>query len=131
MTIDLATFVFGDYARYGDAENEMIGIISSGIKDENDLFDELQKKLQFPDYFGKNWNALTDCLRDFHWTEKTIMVIIHEDIPLMGKDRELYLDILYGCVRDWKNSTRTDCTRRELIVVFPENARAVIADIAG
>jgi RNAse (barnase) inhibitor barstar len=37
------------------------------IKDSNSLFLEMSEKLKFPEYFGKNWNALQDCLRDLEW----------------------------------------------------------------
>jgi len=40
------------------------------VKNEEELFIELSSKLQFPDYFGYNWNAVYDCLRDLHWIEQ-------------------------------------------------------------
>jgi len=30
-------------------------------------FDEMSAALQFPYYFGENWNAVIDCLRDLAW----------------------------------------------------------------
>jgi hypothetical protein len=39
-------------------------IDGSRIGDEQDLFSALAAELSFPDWFGANWDALLDCLRD-------------------------------------------------------------------
>jgi len=33
------------------------------------LFEKLAHDFDFPDYFGKNWDALTDCLSDLNWLD--------------------------------------------------------------
>lgn len=35
--------------------------------DEQRFFDELAAALQFPYYFGENWNAVWDCVTDLSW----------------------------------------------------------------
>ena len=37
------------------------------MRSDQEGFDELAAALQFPAYFGGNWNAVTDCLRDLQW----------------------------------------------------------------
>jgi len=40
------------------------------------LFDALAKALRFPGYFGKNWDALNDCLTDLAWLNGNGWVLI-------------------------------------------------------
>ena len=35
----------------------------------NDFYSQIQKGLKFPTYFGKNLDALYDCLCDFSWLD--------------------------------------------------------------
>lgn len=36
----------------------------SGITSKHELLRLVARELRFPDYFGNNWDALVDCLRD-------------------------------------------------------------------
>jgi RNAse (barnase) inhibitor barstar len=83
----------------------LVAIIPMGIDSKEGLFDILSEKLMFPSYFGKNWNALYDCLRDFHWiSDGKEVYIVHEDIPCIDhQDFIEYLNILNECVVSWKN----------------------------
>jgi hypothetical protein len=40
---------------------------ASVITNEEELFASLAAALRFPEYFGMNWDALDDCLRDLDW----------------------------------------------------------------
>jgi RNAse (barnase) inhibitor barstar len=42
---------------------------------ENELHFDLQDKLNFPDYYGKNWNALIDCLIDYEIDENGVTLV--------------------------------------------------------
>ena len=37
------------------------------ISTKKQLLDSLAAALSFPDYFGGNWDALDECLRDMEW----------------------------------------------------------------
>lgn len=65
------------------ATEESVANLPLQLKDENDpavrilrgrkmstgnaAFDEMGAAIQFPYYFGANWNAVIDCLRDLAW----------------------------------------------------------------
>jgi RNAse (barnase) inhibitor barstar len=42
-------------------------IQGKAIQKEEDLLYFLAKELKFPAYFGMNWDALDECLRDLSW----------------------------------------------------------------
>jgi len=76
--------------------------------------------LKFPDYFGWNWDALLDCLRDLSWIEVDEIAIVHRDIPLSGADQLAYLSIL-------GNAAGKEA--RRLTVVFPEDCRSELRNL--
>jgi RNAse (barnase) inhibitor barstar len=39
----------------------------AGCRDTDTLFTRLAQALEFPEYFGHNWDALADCLADLEW----------------------------------------------------------------
>jgi RNAse (barnase) inhibitor barstar len=49
----------------------------SNINSKEELLKELNIKLKFP-YFGFNWDALYDLLRDFHWIDQKGIILVHE-----------------------------------------------------
>jgi RNAse (barnase) inhibitor barstar len=43
------------------------------------FFDEIAAALQFPHYFGENWDALHDCLADLSWLGSQAVVLCFAD----------------------------------------------------
>lgn len=43
--------------------------------DLNRLHEDLKKYLRFPEYYGKNFNALRDCLSDIEITETGLLIV--------------------------------------------------------
>lgn len=96
-------------------EEDFIAEIPSGLTNRQDLFKALQDNLKLPNYFGYNWDALAECLRDLSWIMQKRVIIIHHDIPVLAKKEiEEYMDILATGMRYWKNSEQ-----HELLVFFP------------
>lgn len=106
--------------------DSLVAEVPQGISDTKQLLDVLYRQLGVPGYFGFNWNALSDCLRDFHWVKQRNVVIIHQDVPaLTGADLVTYAEVLDECVRSWKPSEE-----HRLVVVFPRSCRAKIEQLA-
>lgn len=79
------------------------------ITSREELYTKLSKHLQFPDYFGRNWNALNDLYRDFSWIESGNITIIHENLSeLSFDDFKTYIEIMLHCVDYWTNYPKPD-----------------------
>ena len=93
----------------------LVAIVPAGIRSREKLFSILSKALKFPSYFGRNWDALNDCLRDFSWTDIFQITVIHRDIPALGTDgTRIYIETLADAIEDWKPGED-----HQLSVVFP------------
>ena len=79
--------------------------------------------LDLPDYFGANWDALNDCLRDLSWVKEHTVVLYHQDVPLAAnpRDRKTYVEILANAASDWKPGEA-----HELIVAFNPACKSVL-----
>lgn len=103
--------------------------VPAGIRAAKHLLEELARCLHFPDYFGENWNALEECIRDLSWLPAGPVVLRHHDLPLAGNvsERKTYLSILKGAVE--KRWTVPGQQLRDLVVVFPPEMREQIASL--
>ncbi len=52
------------------------------------LLDALAKALRFPDHFGKNWDALNDCLTDLSWLDGKGWLLILINCKSFAQDHE-------------------------------------------
>ena len=67
------------------------------------LLGALSRGLRFPRYFGRNWDALDECLRDLAWLDGVERVaVVHEGMPFSprGELWETYLAILHEAAVD-------------------------------
>jgi RNAse (barnase) inhibitor barstar len=72
-----------------------------------DLFAEFARALEFPDYFGHNWDALEECLADLEWLPaKGYILLITDAEGVLPDDEEEYetlLEILRDAGEAWGN----------------------------
>lgn len=121
---DTIPFVFD--SNYDNKDPKALVVrVPGNVSDRDALMQILARELQFPAYFGHNWDALTDCLRDFSWLEAHQIVLVHEGLPLYfpADDLTTYLEILMRSVREWELREEPE---HELVVVFSTEAREPI-----
>lgn len=65
---------------------------------KDDFLELIAKKLQFSDCFGKNWDALTDCLSDLSWFKVDLIRLVFPVLPLKNQsDMVTFLSVLVQC----------------------------------
>lgn len=71
------------------------------------LFSEFARALEFPDYFGHNWDALEECLTDLEWLPaKGYVLLITEAAHVLSDDEteyETFLEVLRDAGETWGN----------------------------
>jgi hypothetical protein len=70
------------------------------------LDNECSAALQFPWYFGENWPAFDECIRDLSWlpADAYILIITHSEAVLSEEDERqfsIFLEILEKASRHW------------------------------
>lgn len=76
--------------------------ISAHIRTKRELFGIMRKHLQLPGYFGGNWDALHDCLRDCSWLPDDAEVLLrHDSLPFAEgrRHRVAYLELIQSLLQ--------------------------------
>lgn len=106
---------------YGDG-GVFIARVDPNIADTDELLRSLYYLLWFPGYFGFNWNALYDCLRDLDWISENKIKIVHDSLPRIPEsDLRIYLEVLQDSILDWVGDER-----HQLEVYFHEKDKGEI-----
>jgi hypothetical protein len=50
------------------------------------FFTEIARKLRFPDYFGRNWDAVYDCLTDLNWLPAGGYVLVFDGLGALARN---------------------------------------------
>jgi len=89
------------------APNEVRLVRGTRCRTTEDLFDEFSAALQFPLYFGHNWDAFDECLHDLgDWmtSAETLTIVLAESSELLssetnGDSFEIFAQIMQRHVR--------------------------------
>lgn len=78
-----------------------------GARDKGQLLDRLAEALQFPAWFGANWDALEDCLTDLSWSKAAGHVLLLEGAGALPADeRGILRDVLQSAAAYWAEQGR-------------------------
>jgi len=104
-----------------------IGAYEDGKKG---VLESLGRQLDFVSYYGekwgRNWDALLDCLRDLSWIPEKTISITHEKLPsLSSSDLKAYLDVLNDAIE-----TQAKRGEHSLLVFFPDQEKEKLSAIA-
>src|SRR5258706_7158718 len=71
------------------------------------LLERVAKALEFPRWFGGNWDALEDCLTDLSWTKAGGHVLLIEGAAgLAADERGILVDVLASAAAAWTELKR-------------------------
>jgi RNAse (barnase) inhibitor barstar len=77
-------------------------------RDREALFDQLTTVLRLPADFGRNWDALTDSMRDLSWLKAPGYILLFDHAEGMRdsneEDFDTLLDILEEAVDYWQDA---------------------------
>jgi RNAse (barnase) inhibitor barstar len=73
------------------------------------FFDEISAALQFPDYFGQNWDALADCIEDMSWLRASAYTLLMTDADQLLADEpehafQVLIKTLARAARYWTSA---------------------------
>ena len=119
MNDSIRAFLFRDDLCDAEADGLVVDV-PVGCSSRDELFNAFKEQLGFPDYFGGNWDAFSDALRDLSWIDYKRIVLRHSGKPLVDRnDLRVYLTVLIECITDWERDDR-----HELVAVFPRSFEA-------
>jgi len=73
-----------------------------GVSEKEALMQHIALALEFPRWFGGNWDALEDCLSDLSWSAAAGHVLLIEHADALGPDeRGILIDILASAAASW------------------------------
>ena len=78
----------------------------AGVGAKNALLARIAGALEFPQWFGGNWDALEDCLSDLSWLlipqVGGHVLLIEGEAGLPADERGILIDILASAASSWK-----------------------------
>lgn len=100
--------------------------VSASVATKTELFITYEAELGFPDYFGANWDAFEECIRDLSWVKSRRIILSHDGLPFSDNPNLLatYLSILNGAAEKWGKLAEHD-----IMIHFPRECEPRIRKI--
>lgn len=80
------------------------------MAEEVSTFQHFFEVLEFPDYFGWNWNAFYDCVRDLSWLVADYRILVIESAESALSEDDDARRMFFGCL--WRAGQRWSYTKR-------------------
>lgn len=108
MIFEIRREILGCELQNYDKSKTRFVFIGPDLTDKHSLLKIISDELGFPDYFGFNWDALDECLRDLHWlTENYVVFVINEKNRILSKEPIGQKNVFFSCLNDasdfWDN----------------------------
>jgi RNAse (barnase) inhibitor barstar len=71
-----------------------------GKGDKESFLHSISRALDFPEWFGGNWDALEDCLSDLSWRHASAHILLFEGTTL-SDDMGILIDVLSSVAEQW------------------------------
>jgi RNAse (barnase) inhibitor barstar len=68
--------------------------------DDAGFFDEVAAALQFPYYFGENWNAMWDCITDLNWLTGLSYLAVFDSAEYLLSESDRGFQVLLKVLTD-------------------------------
>ena len=112
---------------FGSFIGEIDGLKASSMKD---FHEQIGFAMQFPDYSGKNLDALDEMLNDLEWIkQEKVIIYINNSADWLSKEKSEekilnVLDIFDATAEDWKwMDDEEETAKKELRIIFSDSAR--------
>lgn len=80
----------------------------SNINDKKSFLNKTAEVMQFPNYFGHNWDAFDECITDLEWLPTKRYVVIYNKPNLFAEanplDWQIAYDTLQSAVEYWQST---------------------------
>lgn len=81
-------------------EWDILRVRGAKSTDEASFFDELAAALQFPYYFGENWNAVWDCITDLNWLKGSSFLLVFDSADQLLSQSHRGFSFLLQVIKD-------------------------------
>jgi len=85
--------------------------VGQGITDKASFFAACAEVMEFPDYFGKNWDAFEECLTDLSWAKADGYVVLFDKAgpfeAISPQDWRTAMDIFGQAVKSWHEAGKS------------------------
>lgn len=100
-----------------------VSIDLSDVRNKRELLHVLAKSLQFPNYFGANWDALADMLGDLSWLPAQGSLLLIRGVAGLRRESPQVLATLLDILREVdqrRQEQQRDSRIKPILIVMPQ-----------